>query len=367
MTNQQTAANNKTFSLQGNLTLQKGGFTLQTGEFNLAMQGVTVLFGRSGSGKSTLLRAISGLEPTVKGQLSFSQTVWLNENTSLDTQHRHIGFVFQDAALFPHMTVYQNLMYGVKRLPKTVEVADFDEIVERLAIADKLERDVLSLSGGERQRVAIARALLLKPQLLCMDEPLSALDWRAKSEIIKLIDEVAEFYQIPVIYITHSPAEVERLADQIVFIESGRIERVESLQQALARPDSPLFDDEGAVSVLQGQPLSVMDGLRPIQMGSYRLWLSDTSEIHKENVRVRVLAKDVSLALSDPQQLSIMNHLPATVIELIPEDNHRMLVRLQLADQQMLFAEITQHSAKRLQLNVGMQLFALIKSVALAE
>ncbi|MBF6057594.1 molybdenum ABC transporter ATP-binding protein [Thiomicrorhabdus sp. HH1] len=356
-----------THYLRGRLQLELGNFKLESGEFNLPMQGVTVLFGRSGSGKSTLLRAISGLDKNTRGELSFGDELWQRGKKSLATQKRHIGFVFQDAALFPHMTVRQNLLYGVKRLPKGIEAADFDEIVGRVGIADKLDRGVNFLSGGEKQRVAIARALLLRPQILCMDEPLSALDWRSKAEMLTLIEELVAAYQIPVLYITHAPAEVERLAQNIVFMKAGRIERVESLQEALSRADSPLFDDEGAVSVLQGRIESEERGLHPVVFGENRLWLSEASTADKKTVRVRVLAKDVSLSLSDPEHLSIINHLSAKILELIPEKKHRMLVRLQLNDGQKLFAEITQFSAERLGLEVGQELFALIKSVALTE
>ncbi|MBN2646643.1 MAG: molybdenum ABC transporter ATP-binding protein [Thiotrichales bacterium] len=354
-------------TLSGNLYLKLGNFALNSGYFELPLEGVTVLFGRSGSGKSTLLRAISGLDKHTEGELYFGDVCWQNGRQALPTQKRHIGFVFQDAALFPHMTVRQNLMYAVKRLPKSVQPADFAEIVSRVGIADKLDRGVNFLSGGEKQRVAIARALLTRPDILCMDEPLSALDWRSKAEMLTLIEDIVSAYQIPVLYITHAPAEVERLANQIVFMANGQIERIETLQESLSRIDSPLFDDEGAVSVLQGIPLSVEHGLRPIQMGANTLWLSDLTELKKSSVRVRVLAKDVSLALSDPQQLSIINHLSATVLAILPEQNHRVLVRLELADGQKLFSAITEHSAQRLQLANGMKLFALIKSVALAE
>ncbi len=354
-------------TLRGNLQLKLGSFELNSGEFDLPLEGVTVLFGRSGSGKSTLLRAISGLDKSTTGRLSFNNVIWQDGKKSLSTQKRNIGFVFQDAALFPHMTVMQNLMYSVKRLPKSVSPADFDEIVARVGIADKLDRGVNFLSGGEKQRVAIARALLTRPDLLCMDEPLSALDWRSKAQMLSLIEEIVSAYQIPVLYITHAPAEVERLANRIVFMAQGQIERIETLQQALSRVDSPLFDDEGAVSVLQGVPHSIDQGLRPIQMGNNALWLSDLGEINKPQVRVRVLARDVSLALSDPEQLSITNHLPAMVVEVLPQKNHRVLVRLEIQDGQKLFAEITEHSATRLGIVEGLQLFALIKSVALAE
>lgn len=356
-----------TAKLSGNLTLDLGGFKLNSGEFGLPLNGVTVLFGRSGSGKSTLLRAIAGLDKRTRGHLTLDNEVWQNGDKRLPTPERHLGFVFQDAALFPHMTVRQNLMYGVNRLPKNQQAADFDKIVQRVGIADKLDREVTFLSGGEKQRVAIARALLMSPKLLCMDEPLSALDWRAKAELLSLIEELGAEFNLPVLYITHAPIEVERLANQIVFMKDGQIETIETLQQALARADSPLFDEQGAVSVLIGQPGLVAAGLREIKLGDDRLYLSQTHDIHTPQVRIRVLARDVSLALSDPKDLSIVNHLQVTIDELIPQGEHRVLARLKLKNGQHLFAEITQASTKRLNLQPGLVVYALIKSVALAE
>lgn len=354
--------------MKGNLTLDLGSFRLDSGPFEIPLQGVTVLFGRSGSGKSTLLRAISGLDKRTEGHLTVNGQAWQNGRSVLPTQKRDIGFVFQDAALFPHMTVRQNLMYGVKRLPKDHPPEDFDEIVRRVGIADKLDREVTFLSGGERQRVAIARALLMRPKLLCMDEPLSALDWRAKAEMLTLIEELVAAYRLPVLYITHAPAEVERLADRVLFMQGGRVETIETLKQALSRPDSPLFDEQGAVSVLEAEPLEMQDGLQPARLeDGQTLWLSEQTPTHKKRIRIRVLARDVSLALSDPAGLSIINQLPARVTELIPQGAHRLLVRIRLSDDQELFAEVTQHSANRLQLQPGLAVYALIKSVAVTE
>lgn len=351
--------------MKGNLQLDLGGFTLNSGEFRIPLQGVTVFFGRSGSGKSTLLRAISGLDKRTRGCLTVGQQTWQADKTSLPTQNRDIGFVFQDAALFPHLNVRQNLDYSIKRLPKTSRPADFDDIVNRVGIDQLLERKVTYLSGGERQRVAIARALLMRPKLLCMDEPLSALDWRAKAELLTLIEEVVEQYKLPVLYITHTPNEVERLADNVLFMKEGKVERMETLQQTLARADSPLFDEQGAVSVLLGQPQQIEDGLQKVQIGEQSLWVGQHLSAQKPQVRVRILARDVSIGLMDPQNLSITNHLQVKISELIARSDHRVLVRLRLADGQHLFAEITQNSASRLNLQPGLVVFALIKTVAL--
>ncbi|MEK7989916.1 MAG: molybdenum ABC transporter ATP-binding protein, partial [Thiotrichaceae bacterium] len=352
--------------MRGNLQLRfDERFELHSGEFELPLSGVTVLFGRSGSGKSSLLRAISGLDKRTYGDLSVNDELWQQGHKRLAPQSRHIGFVFQDAALFPHKTVKQNLAYAINRLPKDFSPADFDKITHRVNIADKLERKVNFLSGGERQRVAIARVLLMCPKLLFMDEPLSALDWQAKHQLLSLIEELVAEFEIPLFYITHAPTEVERLADRIVFMKHGQIETIETLQQALSRPNSPLFDEQGAVSVLFGKPQHrVESGWHPVCLGDDVLWLSKTSPIHAKSVRIRILAKDVSLALSDPKDLSITNHLPATITELTPESEHRTLVRLRLRDGQHLFSEVTQQSVQRLNLRPNLELYALIKSVA---
>lgn len=353
--------------LKGNLQLKLGQFELNTGDFEMSLAGVTVLFGRSGSGKSTLLSALSGLDDRTRGQLQINHQVWQNGAKSLPTSKRDIGFVFQDAALFPHMNVLQNLQYGMKRQSKPIDGHYFGWLVERVGIVDLLERRVQTLSGGEKQRVAIARALLMQPKILMMDEPLSALDWQAKAELLTLIESLVAETQIPVLYITHAPMEVERLADRIVFMAQGRIERIESLQQALSQPDSPLFDDQGVVSVLEGQLGRVENGMQSIQLAHQSLWICPLQSDVKHTLRIRVLARDVSLALSDPKDLSIVNHLKVTISELIPQADFRMLVRLSLPCGQWLFAEVTQHSVQRLKLSPGLVVFALIKSVALAE
>ncbi|MEW6764295.1 MAG: ATP-binding cassette domain-containing protein, partial [Pseudomonadota bacterium] len=302
-----------------------------------------------------------------RGTLSFNGERWQDGAWRLPTQKRDIGFVFQDAALFPHLSVRGNLEYALRRAPKT-SGPGAEEVAARVGIADKLERDVLSLSGGEKQRVAIARALLSRPRLLCMDEPLSALDWRAKGELLTLIDELARETGVPVLYITHAPIEVERLADRVVFMADGRIERIEPLREALARPDSPLFDEEGPVSVLDGALGSTdADGLTPFGNARVQLRLTGPCARLGHATRLRILARDVSLSLDEPSRISILNHLPVVIEQLHPSNEGRVTVRCRLADGQCLLAEITAHSRDRLALRPGSPAFALIKSVVLME
>jgi len=353
--------------IEGNLTLKKGNFALQTGAFAFPAQGVSVLFGRSGSGKSTLLRAIAGLDADTRGTLRFKGETWQNQAWRLPTTQRHIGFVFQEAALFPHLNVRGNLDFACQRAPAAAADA-LAKIAARVGISQLLDQAVSTLSGGERQRVAIARALLAQPRLLCMDEPLSALDWRAKAELLALIDALAQETGLPVLYITHAPLEVERLAGRVIFMADGRIERIETLRDALARPDSPLFDEEGPVSVLQGSLLGTDEhGLASFGNTTLRLHLSLAPGARPSASRLRVLARDVSLATVQPQGLSILNQLPITIAAIHPGATGRVTVVCQLADGQQLLAEITAYSCQTLALKPGMQAFALIKSVALME
>ncbi len=369
--------------LKGELSLRQGHFLLQSGAFELETQGVTVLFGRSGSGKSTLLRAMTGLDRHTRGTLSFNGERWQDDAWRLPTQKRDIGFVFQDAALFPHLSVRGNLEYALKRAPRFsplslegkeaggeggVLQADLETLADRVGITHKLDQSVTTLSGGEKQRVAIARALLSRPRLLCMDEPLSALDWRAKGELLGLIEVLVRETGLPVLYITHAPIEVERLASRVVFMADGRIERVESLREALARPDSPLFDEEGPVSVLEGtMGAEDADGLTPFGNAQVQIRLTGPCAEKKTATRLRILARDVSLSLDDPQNTSILNHLPVLFETVYPAKDGRVSAACRLADGQLLLAEITAYSSLKLDLHAGMRGYALIKSVALME
>ncbi|AEG31189.1 molybdenum ABC transporter ATP-binding protein [Thiomicrospira cyclica] len=354
--------------LEFNLQHSYPGFDFQTGDVQLPGDGITAVFGPSGCGKTTLIKTLSGLEKA-QGWVKLNNQAWQSDKLFLPVHQRRIGMVFQDAALLPHLSVQGNLDYALKRsgFERAQHRAQQDRWIELLNLGNLLNQSVLTLSGGQKQRVGIARALLSNPQILMLDEPMSALDWRTKNELIPLIKDVSKASKLPILLITHSPEEVERLADQVLLLNQGRVEQLESLQQTLSRPDSPLFDEQGAVSVLIGQPGKVSDGLQQIQLGDNTLWVKPLKRANQEPVRIRVLARDVSLALSDPKDLSIVNHMPVKIDELIEQPDHRLLVRLRLDNQQHLFAEITQQSAQRLNLQPGLVIYALIKSVALAE
>jgi molybdate transport system ATP-binding protein len=265
------------------------------------------------------------------------------------------------------LTVRGNLDYACRRAPAAAAGA-LQKMAERVGISHLLDQAVTTLSGGERQRVAIARALLSQPRLLCMDEPLSALDWQARAELLALIDALAQETGLPVLYITHAPREVERLATRVIFMADGRIERIETLRDALARPDSPLFEQEGPVSVLHGRLQSTdAHGLATFGNAEVQLRLSLTAGAGASATRLRVLARDVSLATVQPQGLSILNQLPITLTAIHSGAPGRVTVACQLDDGQALLAEITRYSCDTLGLRPGMRAIALIKSVALMD
>lgn len=336
---------------------------------DIPTQGITGLFGRSGSGKTTLLRCIAGLERTARAQIEFNGELWQDAGRFLPTHRRAVGYVFQESSLFPHLDVRGNLEFGLRRVPPPQRRLGFDEAVALLDLSALLRHRAPRLSGGERQRVAIARALLTSPQLLLMDEPLSNLDQSSKAEILPHLERLRDSLAIPIIYVSHALGEVMRLADHLVLLEAGRVRAAGPLQQLLARSDLPLghFEDSGCVfdAVIEEHDPSYH--LTYVRIGAGRLAVSLKQAPIGHRVRVRIDARDVSLALKPPELTSIINILPAKVLAVSDDrDPAQTLVRLELATEPLL-ARITRRSAVQLGIAPGMLLYAQVKSVALME
>lgn len=333
----------------------------------LPLQGVTALFGRSGCGKTTLLRIIAGLERVPNAAVHFGDQHWQQKHAFVPLHKRRIGLVFQEHSLLPHLSVRDNLLYGYRRTPDALRRLQPSEVTAMLGLDDLLDRRIDQLSGGQRQRISLGRALLISPQLLLLDEPLAALDTQTKREIMPFLSRMADESGVPIIMVSHAPDEVERLADRIAFMQNGKIQGIETLQQALARPDSPLFEDAGAASVLEGSlgPAGA-DGVCPFGPDEARLWVPSAAHSSSRKVtRLRILARDVSLSLDFPHRISIQNHLPVTIERIDAMHNHRVVIACRTADQQLLLAEVTSRAVSQLDLKVGLHLYALIKSVAL--
>jgi molybdate transport system ATP-binding protein len=357
-------------TIEARFVVTHPGFTLDV-DLALPGRGVTGVFGHSGSGKTTVLRCMAGLERPDAGFLRVNGEVWLDSarGISLPTHRRPLGYVFQESSLFPHLSVRGNLQFGQKRVPASQHRVQMAHATELLGIDHLLDRMPAGLSGGERQRIGIARALLTSPQLLLMDEPLAALDLKRKREILPYLERLHDELDIPVIYVSHSPEEMARLADHLVVLDEGRAIASGPVAQTLSRLDLPIAQTDEASVVVQGTA-SHFDagyGLVTVQLpgtaSTLRLVHGHVSA--GQRVRVAVKARDVSLTTGDPEPGSILNRLPVSVVEVAPAENpNHVMVRLD-ADGTPLLARITRYSSDRLGLAPGMRLWAQIKAASL--
>lgn len=333
--------------------------------FSIPDRGITVVFGPSGSGKTTLLRAIAGLEKSDDGFLKIGDSVWQKGENFLPTHKRQIGYVFQDAALFDHLDVKGNLNFVIKRAIGLKE--DFIESIHNLLeIKTLLNRKTTQLSGGERQRVAIARALLTNPKILLLDEPLSALDLKRKNEILPYLDSIHNDLEIPILYVTHSQDEMSRLADHLLLIEDGNIVGSGPVNDMLTRFDMPLSHGGDAVSIIEAEVLKRDSefNLMHLDFLGGQFIVPDNSFPVQTKVRIRVVARDVSLTKSKQVDTSILNIFPAMVQEIVNEGEAQVMVRLQIKET-ILLACITRKSSYKLRLEKGSEVFVQVKSVAI--
>ncbi|QJI11900.1 molybdenum ABC transporter ATP-binding protein [Pseudomonas sp. ADAK22] len=351
------------------LKLNYPGFALEV-DLKLPGRGVTALYGHSGSGKTTCLRCIAGLERAEDGFVQINDQVWQDSRNGLfvPPHKRALGYVFQEASLFPHLSVRANLEFGFKRIARHQRRVDMAHATELLGIAHLLDRHPQHLSGGERQRIGIARALLTSPQLLLMDEPLAALDSKRKSEILPYLERLHDELDIPVLYVSHAQDEVARLADHIVLLSDGQVLASGPIGETLARLDLPmaLGDDAGVVingcvsaydAHYQLLTLQLPDSALSMRVAHAPLALG-------KQLRIKVQARDVSLSLQAQEPSSILNRLPVTVTgEISADNNAHVLVRLDAGGTPLL-ARITRFSRDQLQLHPGQALWAQIKAVA---
>ena len=345
---------------------QQNEFTLDV-DLNLPAVGITVVFGESGSGKTTLLRCIAGLQRVAKGKLNIGDEVWQNEEIFVPTNKRPVGYVFQESSLFPHLTAFANLNYAMKRSDTTVTVGEYKNIVSLMGIEKLIDRYPHQLSGGERQRVAIARALLIKPRLLLMDEPLASLDLARKLEILPYLEKLREDFELPILYITHSIDEVARLANYLVVMSQGGVVAQGTLSDVLSRLDLPfqLGEDTGVVVEAKVVERDTQWQLLRAEFSGGQLWVRDGGDAIGSLIRIRILARDVSLALEAHKDSSIVNLLQAEVIEVRDDTSTAMaLVRLCI-DTTVIIARVSRRSVDHLDIHMGRQMWLQIKSVAI--
>jgi molybdate transport system ATP-binding protein len=356
--------------LQLRMQLTRQDFQLAVDVY-LPASGITVLFGPSGSGKTTLLRCVAGLERPQQALIRVGADVWQDDsqNVFTPTWQRDLGFVFQEASLFEHLDVQQNLQFGLQRSHKNGSEAALASSIELLGIAHLLKRQTHNLSGGERQRVAIARALATQPKLLLLDEPLASLDMARRHEILPWLEKMRDELKLPMLYVTHSVDEVVRLADHLVVLDQGHVTTQGAAQEVLTRTSNPAIvgDDVGVLLTCTVERMDSQWHLAKVAFEGGHMWVRDTNMHVGKIVRLRVLARDVSITLHAAQHTSIQNHMSAR-IETIHADAHpsQALVRLQCGATPVL-ARVTQRAVAELGLAVGMRVWVQVKSVAVIE
>ena len=346
--------------------------THRFGKFSLdvcfdAGSGVTALFGPSGSGKTTIANAVAGLLQPDRGCISLrgAQLTDTAKGMFVPPHRRRIGYVFQDGRLFPHLSVERNVRFAT-RFAKSP--GDMGMVVDLLGLGDLLNRRPSDLSGGEKQRVALARALMSDPEILLMDEPLAALDEPRKEEILPYLERLRDHSDIPILYVSHSVAEVARLADQLIILKEGRVVRQGPAHEVLSDPAAmPFVGVREAGSILRAKVVSHgPDGLSRLEVSGGLLHLPGVDAHPGSDIRIRVLAQDILVALEEPKGLSSRNILPVTVEDVRLGDGPGAAVSLRAGDDRLL-ARITAQAAQELKLRSGLACFAILKATAVPK
>ena len=356
--------------LRLNLQLRKPEFCLDV-DVVLPGAGTTVVLGRSGSGKTSLLRCVAGLERGATGRVVLGDVVWQDEHRFKPVHKRKIGYVFQEAGLFSHLSVEQNLQFGWRRLLPTQRKIALSQLTELLGLEPLISRPVTSLSGGERQRVALGRALLRAPALLLLDEPLAALDQVSRLDVLECLERIQNQLAVPMLYVTHEPREAGRLADHLVIMRQGQVAQTGTLQEVFGRDATGA--DDAAVSDISSVLNGHVDGheedfaLSWIQVAGARVGLPRLIEPVGIPVRVQVSASDVSLSLHAHHDTSILNLLPVRIARIKELSRSQALLSLVLQDGQLLQSIVTRRSVSALALRPGSELFAQVKGVAIVK
>jgi molybdate transport system ATP-binding protein len=328
---------------------------------------ISALFGPSGSGKTSLLRCIAGLEKNAQGTIHFQDEPWQTDHINVETHKRPISYVFQEASLFPHLSVESNLQYAIKRasvaLPKAVQ----NQVLDILNIRDLFERRSDQISGGERQRVAIARAILNAPKLLLLDEPLAALDKKRKQLVLNCIKELHNLLAIPMLYVSHSLEEIAWLADEVLLLNKGSLVSQGSPTGVFSDWTSQNFLDDIAV-ILEGKIVARQEkwGLHQVNLGDQSLMLPDNGQQKGSAIRLKISANDVSLSIEASQSSSILNRIQVEIAEITKENSASAVVTLK-AGGHPLYARLTHKSLHDLGLQIGSRCWAQIKSVAVVQ
>ena len=344
------------------------------GDFDLAVRfrsdaPVLGLFGRSGSGKTTVVNAIAGIGRPARGRIVMNGEILFDSARGIDLppEQRRLGYVFQDGLLFPHLDVEANLLYGLRRAARRQRVTDRDRVIELLGLRELLRRLPDTLSGGEKQRVAIGRALLAQPRLLLMDEPLASLDIPRQNEVLRYIEQLRDELRIPIVYVTHSVAEITRLADTVVLLSEGKSLAVGDVDEVMGRMDLRPHTgrhEAGAIIETSVRSHDLEYGLTTLGFEGGELIVPNVEALVGERVRVRIRARDVSLSRERPRNISVLNVLEGSLVATSHEQGPIVDVQIRIGETPLV-ARITRRSLVELDLAEGQQIYALIKAVSL--
>lgn len=350
-------------TIEANFQLKLDKFELNA-QLQLPATGISVISGASGSGKTLLLRCIAGLERPQAGYCKIAAELWQDSTSNyyLAAYQRSVGYVFQEACLFPHLTVQQNIEYGRQRVRKAGSWSGLEYALELLNIEQLLKRKPDRLSGGEKQRVAIARALAVHPKLLLMDEPLAALDQAHKQEILPYLRQLQQALQLPILYVTHSSTELMQLADHVVLMKQGKVIASGGVQSVLTRLDLALLPIQPLASVLIAEVLGhdAEFQLLHLQFSGGAISVPHAALAKGSKLRLRIDAQDVSLSLQAPTSTDLFTKLPANVLALVDNAVGYKLFSLQIGND-LLLAQLNLKAASQLKLELGQVVYAEIK------
>ncbi len=352
-------------SIKAQFNIELDNFTLDV-DLDLPSSGISALFGPSGCGKTTLLRAIAGLEYRPNNQLFINNEAWQQQTKFIPTHQRPLGYVFQEARLFDHLSVLKNVQYGLKRIPENKRTISLEQAIELLGIEHLLQRKPEHLSGGELQRVAIARALAVSPKLLLMDEPLTGLDKAGKDEILPYLESLHNELEIPVIFVSHVLEEISRLADHLVLMETGRVLASGPINEMLTQADLMLAHQHDAEAIIHATVAEHDEQyhLTYLDFSGGRITVTHKNLPIGNQVRLRIAARDVSITLQPQSATSILNIFPAVIDDIIPQGKAQVTVRL-LIKETVILARLTQKSAAELALAPNKEVYVQAKSIAL--
>lgn len=364
---------NKSSNIEISILKNQTNFKLEIPNLKIPNYGVTAVFGPSGSGKTTFLRCLAGFE-SFKGSLRVNDQLWQNDQFYLKTHLRPIGYVFQEPSLFTHLNVQKNLEYAYSRIPEVAKKIKWDSVIKLLGLENLLPRSVHLLSGGEQQRVAMGRALLTSPELLLMDEPVSALDQKSKNEILFYLKKVSEELRLPIFYVSHALDEIVKIADRMLLIENGQFLKLGSIEELLCQLDITVLQGDLSSALLYGSidhneaelgiTCIICDGQKiyvPMAQVQSQSQVQSKVQSH-DKVRIKIAAKDVSITKVKPEATSILNILKAQVFEIKMQDHFQVLLKLKL-NQQYILSKITNKSLLGLNLAPGDEVYVQIKSV----